>query len=347
MTRVRLLGWTVLAAGSAGASFTGPAAFTHPDGILLTPPPVVTARPFAVAISVRDIALVGHQDVPYLQRTALPDISFGDSVRVGLDPSDIAFNGSGTLAYVTNQFSGSVSVIDVADRVSVEDIPVPGAPFRILVLPSDVAVFVPSNDDRVYAIAASSRASIDVHRLDTVIFVSSNDGGVYAIATSSKTVLHRWAFNAVINGLALTPDGGTLYASSIGGRLYKVAMHGMGAIESVEVGGKPQDVALSPDGAELYLANEAGSLEIRNPATLTLIDTVPDAAGAFGLKPTPDGVQLYATYPGSGVIRIVDRATRTVARTLTVGGTPRRIAFGQHGAVALIPNESGFVTVVR
>lgn len=318
MTRPQFVGWVVLATAGACSSATGPAALTHPAGLAVAPAPTVAARPFAVAISHADIALVGRQDVPYLQRTALPDFSFGDSVRVGSDPTDIVFNASGTLAYVTNQLSGTVGVIDVSSGVSTDSIAVPGAPFRVLLASSDA-----------------------------VIFVSSNDDSLYAIAATSKAVLHRWGFNAPVNGLALAPNGITLYASSLGGKLYKLNTSGTGAIDSVQVGGTPQDVAVSSNGEELYLANEAGSLEIRNPASLALIDTVAGAAGAFGLKPTPDGVQLYATYPGSGLIRIVDRATRSVELTLTVGGAPRRIAFGQRGAIALIPNEAGFVTVVR
>lgn len=313
------LGCALAALTAACSSATGPGSgLTHPAGIVVTPAPLVSARPFAVAISAMDVAYVGHQDIPYLQRTALPDITFGDSVRVGSDPTDIAFNAAGTLAFVTNQFSSNVGVIDVAIGVTTDSIGVRGNPFRIVVSPSG-----------------------------TTVFVSSNDDSVYAIAVSSKSVLHRWGFNSAVNGLAVTPNGGTLYVSSIGGRLYKLNTNGTGVIDSVDIGGVLQDVALSPDGEELYLANESGSLEVRDPASLAFRDSVAGASGAFGLKPTPDGKQLYATYPAAGLIRIIDRATRVVEPILTVGGTPRRIAFGQHGAVALIPNESGFVTVVR
>jgi YVTN family beta-propeller protein len=170
---------------------------------------------------------------------------------------------------------------------------------------------------------------------------------VYAIEIASKSVLHRGGFNAPVNGMALTSNGAELYVSSIGGKLYKLHANGTGPVDSVLLGGTLQDLALSRDGTELYVANENGSLEIRSPTTLAPIDTIPGAAGAFGLKVTPDGVQLYATYPGAGLIRIIDRTTRTVGPTLAVGGTPRRIAFDRLGLTALIPNEAGFVTVVK
>lgn len=315
MTRRSLLpAWIVLVGGSACA--TGH--LTHPDGIGFIPSPAVAARPFAVAVAANGVAYVGRQDAPYLQRTTLPDLSFGDSVRVGLDPTDIAFNAAGTRAYVTNQHSATLSIIDVAIGASTDSIGIPGAPFRVLVSPNNAAVYVSANNDTVYSIAASSNA-----------------------------VLHRWGFNAPVNGMAVNPDGAVLYASTTGGMLYRLNPDGGDAMDSVPIGGRPQDVALSPDGTELYLANEAGPLEIRNPASLVLIDTVPGAAGAFGVKPTPDGVRLYATYPRTGLIRIIDRATRTIVSTLTVGGTPRRIAFDRWGTIALVANEAGFVTVIR
>jgi len=142
-------------------------------------------------------------------------------------------------------------------------------------------------------------------------------------------------------------NGTVLYVSSIGGKLYKLNPNGTGPVDSAQLGGTPQDLAVSRDGTELFVANENGSLEVRSPATLALIDTIPGAAGAFGLAGTPDDIQLYATYPGAGLIRIIDRTTRTVGPTLTVGGTPRRIAFDRLGETALIPNEAGFVTVVK
>lgn len=293
---------------------TGP--LRHPAGVVVGSP-LVASRPFAVAISGNDVAYVGRQDVPFLQASALPNTAFADSVRVGSDPTDIAFNVLGTTAFVTNQFSGNVGFVTVSTGMSTDSLSIPGAPFRILASPAGQ------------------------------VFVSTNNDSVYAIAVNSKSIVHRWGFNAPINGLAMTASGDVVYASSIGGTLYRFRANGTGAIDSAPIGGRLQDVALSPDGQKLYAANELGSLEIRSPVSLARIDTIPGAAGAFGLKPTPDGTQLYASYPGSGLIRIIDVASRTVGPTLAVGGMPRRIAFTHTGDTALIPNEAGFVTVVR
>ena len=320
MGRINAWWYIAVFAGACSNSTSSPPPppTTHPAGNEVIPAPTVGARPFGVAISSKDVALVGRQDVPFLQRTALPTTSFADSVRVGSDPDDIAFNSTGSRAYSTNLAGQTLNVIDIASGVAIDTIPFLSGPVRVLVSPNDAT-----------------------------FYVSTAGGTVYAFDAASLTVTHSWALRGVTNGLALSANGATVYASSTGGELYRFNANATGTIDSVSILGTAQDITLTANGTELFVANEGGSLELHNPTTLALVDTVTGAAGAFGLKATPDGVQLYATYPGSGQVRIIDRSARSVIATLPVTGTPRRIAFGQQGAIALIPNESGFVTVVH
>ncbi len=313
----RSLAMAVLTAACNASTGPGPVPTTHPAGIVVSSP-LVASRPFAIAISREGVAYVGRQDLPFLQTAALPALDFSDSVRVGNDPTDIAFTASATTAYVTNQFSSNVGVVSVVTGMTIDSISVPGNPFRVLVTPNMQHILVSSNND-----------------------------SVYAIAVNTKAITRRWGFVAPVNGMALSASGAVLYVSSTGGRLYKLNIDGSGPVDSVTVGGVPQDVALSPNGGDLYLANEAGSLEVRDPATLALVDSVPGASGAFGLKPTPDGAQIYATYPSLGDIRIIEVGTLSLGPRLGVGGTPRRIAFDVYGSTAMVPNEGGFVTVIK
>lgn len=308
----------VIAGACSQSTSPQPSPATHPAGNAVSPAPLVGARPFGVAISSKDVVLVGRQDVPFLQRTSLPSLGFSDSVRVGVDPDDIAFNSTGTRAYVTNLAGQTLSIIDVTAGATIDSITFNTGPVRVLVAPND-----------------------------QIIFVSTTNGIVSAISLATKTAVHQWVLGGVPNGLALTRNGATLYMSTMSGKLYKANSNATGTIDSVAIPGTAQDVALTPQENEVFVANETGTLEVHNATTLVLVDTVKGAAGAFGLKATPDGVQLYATYPGSGTIRIIDRSSRTVLTTLPVTGTPRRIAFGQSGATAVIPNEAGFVTVIQ
>ena len=69
------------------------------------------------------------------------------------------------------------------------------------------------------------------------------------------------------------------------------------------------------------------------------------APRAFGasITPSPDRSKLFVTLTGTGDVKVIDRATRAVTRTIYVGGAPRRIAFTSDGT-AVIANEAGYVT---
>ena len=291
---------------------------THPSGTVAGTA-AVASRPFAIAISRSGLAYAGRQDLPYLQLSQLPDAGFGDSVRVGSDPTDIAFTSMGTTAYVTNQFSLNVGVISVGVKRSVDSIPIPsGNPFRVVVAPDD-----------------------------QYCYVSTSTGMLYEISTVTNTITRQLALSvSPVNGLAFQPNGDVLYATSTGGSLFEITLS-TGVVRFAAVGGTLQDIAVSLDGTELYIANEAGALDVRDAATGADLTTIPAAANAFALKLSPDGTELYASFPSSGLVKIIDRASRSVVQTLGVGGMPRRIAFSRLGTTALIPNESGFISVIK
>ena len=290
---------------------------THPGGAAAGAP-LVASRPFAVAISRNGIGYTGRQDVPFLQLTALPDTSFADSIRVGSSPMDIAFNSAGTTAYVANQSSATLGVIDVAGKTSVDSVAIPGgSPLRVVVAPDDQHVYV-----------------------------STSLGVVTEVSTTTKAVTRQLTLGGAVNGLAFQPSGAILYATNTSGSVFEITI-ASGGVRQVTPGGVLQDVAISLDGVEIYIANQTGELDVRDAASGARITTIPGAANAFGLEISPDGARLYATVPDSGAVRIIDRAARAVVGTIPVTGTPRRVAFDRLGTTALIPNESGWINVIR
>jgi large repetitive protein len=294
--------------GGGGGGATG----THPGGALVGTP-VIASRPFAVAVSSTGVVFVGRQDAPFVQVASLPGLTFADSVRVGSDPTDIAFNSAGSVAYVTNQASSNLGVINVVAKTSTDSIAIPGSPYRVVVAPAN-----------------------------TIVYVSSSNDSVYAVSTSSKSIIGRWGFNGPVNGLAVSTSGASLYVTTMAGQLGRITT-ASGAVDTVPIGGTLQDIAVV--GSELFIAVETGVIQVRDAATLGAIATVP-VSGAFGLKASPDGLRLYATMPGAGRLAIVDPAARSVLSTLFLGGLPRRIAFSPDGATALIGNEANVVEVI-
>ncbi len=287
----------------------------HPAGTVIVNTPE-GGRPFAVAISSLNVVYAGEQDNSRLGRYDLPALTLNTFAAVGSVPTDVSFLPNGTKAYVTNQFSGNVGVVDVATNTQTTTIPVSGSAFRVLAAP---------NGTTVYATTAT--------------------GNLYVINTATNTAT-TVAIGGILNGIALHPTLPILYLSSTGGTVYEVSTTTNTVSRSFAMGGTPQELILSADGTKLFVANESGALEVRNTTTLAQITTVAAAALGFGGALSRDGLQLYISIPSASKVVVLDAATYAVLNTIT-GGSPRRIAFDKTGQTAAIGNEAGYVTFVR
>jgi YVTN family beta-propeller protein len=288
------------------------------------PVAVVLARvqrpgvPFGAAISPQGVAYVTLAYGQQLSRADLPDTSFATTVDVGWIPSDVEFNASGTLAYVTNQYSGSVAVVDVAAGQWVDTIPIPGDPFRVMMSPGGEILWVTSNVDSLYAV-----------RLP--------DGEIVA----------RLAAPAAPNGLAARDElvwvsgRDQPFILELNARTYEV-------VRTLTVGGRPQELVLSPDGTLLYIANEAGYVQVWDLAANAELRRVDlPGGGGFAMAQNPTNGRLYvSTGYFSRSVWVINPENGHIARHILTGGTPRRIAFTARG-LGIVPNEWGWVDFIR
>jgi YVTN family beta-propeller protein len=288
----------------------------HPVGIPVTGTPLGD-RPYGVAVSPAGVVYVTRLDAAALSRADLPDSTFPTAVAVGSVPTDVAFDPTGTRAYVTNQASRNVGIVDVATNTQIDVIPVNGDPFRVLVSPSGTRLYVTTNADNLLV-----------------------------IDLPAKTVHAEYLLGSASSGITFHPNGVLLYGTTIGGVVYEINTVTDSA-RGLLTTGYLQDIAVSRDGAELYVAKEDGPMEIRNAATGVLITTLPAATGVFGLRVTPDGRHLYAGILFGGEVRVFDRASRALLRTIPVANDPRRLAFDRYGRTAVITDQLGAVYFVR
>ena len=296
---------------------------THPGGVVSATQPL-GQRPFGTAVSRHGVVYVTRLDAESLGRAKLPHTTFSDGVTVGSVPTDVAFTHDGKTAYVANQFSDNVGVVDVGRDTQVDVIPVIGDPFDVIVAPDDQTIFVSTNVDTVY-------------RIDPV----------------SKTVVAKFGlpteFGVVLIGLTFNRDGTLLYAGTrAAGTVIEYSVTANVVLRTIPVGGQPQGVAVSPDGAELYVADETGfQLLVWDLTTNTLTAAVSLGGSPFDLKLTPDDAQIYVGVRTSGQVRVFERVTRALVTTIATGGAPRRIAFDRSGRTAVIANEAGWVDFVK
>jgi YVTN family beta-propeller protein len=116
---------------------------------------------------------------------------------------------------------------------------------------------------------------------------------------------------------------------------------------TLTVGGHPQELVLSPGGTLLFVADETGSIQIWSLRDGQKRGDITVPGGAFAMAVSPDWRQLYVTSAQGGAVYLLDWKTGAVLKTVTTGGTPRRIGFAADGSMAVVANEGGWIDFIE
>lgn len=296
-------------------------AATHPAADFYVAYPV-SGRPHGITIAPSGRFYVSQIDGNAVRRGAVDPNgeSFAtSSVAVGTQPAHIAIDPQGLHAYTANQGGQSISVVDAEANALSATIPLTEQGFNVLVSPTEKRVYV-----------------------------TTAEGHLLVYDTETLQQLASIPVGGAANGIAFDGTNHKLYVSSIAAAtIAAIDLSTNTVVRTYPVSGNPQRIALSPDGQELYIASEAVGLEILDLAAGTRTSVTGVTSGAVGLALSPDGEQIYVTNPPRGLVQIVTRATRQVFRNFGGLGSPRNVAFGAHGTVAVVTDESGYVVFVR
>ncbi len=211
------------------------------------------------------------------------DVASGQvsTLGVGLGPSSVAYNASGSRLYVSNYTDRSVSIIDAPNARNLLTVGVPANPLGLVTNPSGSRVYVMHDNSN----GAASQLSV----IDT----SSNQ----VIATIPLAGNPQW--------LAANPAGTRLYA----------AIGSTGSVTVIDTATNrvlfdfltgalsfPTGVAVSSNGARIFVV-DAGRSELStwDTSTFARIASVPvgQNASAFGDFLGPDVVGNGADSPGA------------------------------------------------
>jgi len=104
-------------------------------------------------------------------------------IQVGEEPRSVVITPNKTFAYVTNQASGTVSVVDLASQAKVADIPVGGEPYGIALTPDAARAYVANSaSNTVSIIDTASRSVVGTIAIPGVqprgVAITNNNGGV-------------------------------------------------------------------------------------------------------------------------------------------------------------------------
>ena len=280
--------------------------------------PSLSDGPFGLAVAPSGLVYITREYADRLGVMALPDHSAALGPTVGAVATDVVFDAAGTTAYVTNQLSHNVGVVDVASGAQVRTIEVGADPFVLGIEPGGQR-----------------------------LWVTDNANEVVVIDLGSETVTARIPVGWAPNGVVFHPTQSIAYVSSAGaGTVSKISTATLAVTKIITLGGALQGLAIAPDGSELYVADEAGGkVSILDLTTDAVVGSIPLGAGAFDAHLTPDASQLLVGLPSVGEVVVIDRAARTVFGRIRTGGLPRRIGCAPNGSVCVVANEFGWVDV--
>ena len=151
-----------------------------------------------------------------------------------------------------------------------------------------------------------------------------------------------------VNPALTHPTGNTLSVVSLSGRPYGVTTNADGIAlvsrmdnnavtrldlatsalgATIPVGSTPFWVTFAPSGATAFVANHFGqSIGVIDLASNSLVATIPIVGDPLTVVVSPDGSRVYATNNMNSVF-VIDPATRSVIKTITVSLTPYGMAF--------------------
>jgi YVTN family beta-propeller protein/VCBS repeat-containing protein len=344
-----------------------------PAELAVSPPIVVGGSPVGVAFSPDgDVAYVtdGGGFVGYsvsvidtATHTVVdtnPATPAVDPIVVGGWPQRVAFSPDGSFAYVTNQGSGTVSVIDTATHTVIDADPatpvvdsylVGGAPYGVAFSPDGGFAYVTNaNGNTVSVIDTATHTVIDTN--------------------PATPAVDRISVGSLPYGVAFSPNGGFAYVTNGGSDTVSVidtATHTVidanpatPGVDPIPVAGLPYGVAFSPDGDLAYVVNLSGNtVSVIDTATHTVIDADPATPGVDAISVgggprevafSPDGSLAYVTNFASDTVSVIDTATRTVidadpatpaVDAIPVGSYPRGVAVSPNGGFAYVTNQGG------
>ncbi len=261
----------------------------------------------------------------------LRDVAVAGSLALAAFPSFAA-----PFAYVTEAFSSSVRVIDMATNTEISTLATNADGGNTVVLPSGKFVYVPSGNSQldvydthdnslVATIPMPGRPSdIATHPSGDYIYSvhsGAGTGTVSVIDTNTNTVSATVEVTHSISKIAIHPSGDMLYVGKGGtGTISVIDTNTLQTIDTFYVGFAVNDLDVNPSGQHLYISTGI-DLQIIDTATNSIVDAIA-LRGAYNIAISPDGNEIYVSGNdmSNSVIFTVDADTNTLSGSTTLPG---------------------------
>ena len=185
------------------------------------------------------------------------------------------------------------------------------------------------------------------------IYATDNEGcGIQEINTSTGNIVTEWYIDYAPYGIAVSPDGNTLYVSLTGsGSECDSSEEGIEMLDAstgnpvgsiLNVGSHPQGMAISPDGNTLYVADDDdGSVyPIDVPSwSVTTANIVSGFENPSGITISPDGSALYVSDDGFDTVYEVSASGSPINSFDEGVSDPKGVLISPNGNTLYVANH--------
>ena len=233
-------------------------------------------------------------------------------IPVQTSPYSIGSNSKGTIIYVPNQGSGTVSVVNTATNTVINTI-------TVSTNPQSVAF---THDGSIAYVCDEG--------------ITTNNVDIINVATN--TVVGTITAGSYPSALALSPKSSLLYVSNYGsGTVSVINTATNSVVNTITVGTEPYGVAINPSGTLAYIANEySGTLSVINTTTNTVTSTLTMGSKPVGISFNPSGTLAYVNDYGDLYYRLINVSSTSILKTPYAGGGQLSSLFAPSGRLAYL-----------
>lgn len=229
-----------------------------------------------------------------------------------------AFNPKSNQAYIANYWDGTVTVVDTTSNSTINTFPVGSHPIGIVVNPAGTYAYVAAG---------------------------GTIGTVNVIKLSTETVVKTIPGVSVPQSIAISPSGNVIYVTNYAaaGTVSVISTVTNTLVKTVNVGGWPQGVTFNPSGTLAYVYN----LNIQgngNPApTVSVINTATYAVTSASASTYPGTIDPvtglgFKSEGVNGPVAIYDPITNTILATIPQA-SPTSISIDPSGTLAYVTSQ--------
>jgi PQQ-dependent catabolism-associated beta-propeller protein len=220
-------------------------------------------------------------------------------LKSGSDPEQFDVSPDGKRLFVSNEDSGSLTVVGIESGAVEATVPVGKEPEGVRVTP----------DGR------------------WVVVTSESGNAIYVVDAQSLQVVKSVSVGKRPRDVAFAPDGKTAYVSGeFDASLYETTLpEGSGTTKLLQLRpeARPMGMVLDAPHKRLYVSTgRGGTVAVVSLEESKLVSEIPVGARPWGIALSRDGKRLLTANGSSNDVTIVDTATLQVVKKIPVGKSP-------------------------